>query len=214
MVHLEPLRDLGDAGPDPPPPSREPPQPSPPLTPPKQLTTEPPPPTATASRPAERHAGAPPRKTAEATSDDAINGGTPTELRPPSAPQTKVCVQTPTSRPDIVFQATILHDFHTTAAPFFLGRRLPCPALLWVTPAEPVLLSHVQVSNVLSFHLTAPPVRISSPSRLPARASPPSSASSGPLGGANSNSCSTLVRRPLPPMQICLAPRGARKVRR
>lgn len=59
-----------------------------------------------------------------------------------------------------VFQDRVLADFHSTAAPSFLGIPCPSPASLWLTPALPVALSEGQVANLLSFHFTAPPVRL------------------------------------------------------
>lgn len=47
-----------------------------------------------------------------------------------------------------------------TLAPSFLGVPLSATATVWVAPVLPVLLSCCQVTNVLSYHLMAPLLRI------------------------------------------------------
>lgn len=76
---------------------------------------------------------------------------------PSGAAKTRDAVGT---RPGIRFQDLLLHDFHTTADPSFLGIPSSDQGMLWVTPSNPVSLTAIQVSNTLSFHLAASPARL------------------------------------------------------
>ncbi|XP_066392169.1 uncharacterized protein [Miscanthus floridulus] len=73
----------------------------------------------------------------------------------------KSAAQAPAGRPGHRFQELLLPDFYSTAAPLLLGVPLPKPGTLWLTPSfssAPTTLNSNQVSNILSFCLTSPPV--------------------------------------------------------
>ncbi|XP_066316803.1 uncharacterized protein [Miscanthus floridulus] len=73
----------------------------------------------------------------------------------------KSAAQAPAGRPGHRFQELLLRDFYSTAAPLLLGVPLPKPGTLWLTPSfssAPTTLNSNQVSNILSFCLTSPPV--------------------------------------------------------